>query len=154
MLCALLALGLSASGCAIPEMGSYLTTIPKTLQTLDHDVVSASAYSRTGGLAREVVVDVDLNRSTVSTEELRTFLETIVPLVDQPGASRIEVNFNDFSSTATDTLMGDPIDISDSRADLFRRWDLVDHSGQYDTNSVNEDLSALRDKIKEVKKQR
>lgn len=98
-----LAAGALLSGCGplVPETGSYLTTVPEAIENSDLDVVRVGVSSYLDGFARDVAVNVDLDRDVVTTDEIEQVLRLVADKIDQPGAARLKLTFWDAPNVTT-----------------------------------------------------
>lgn len=98
-------LGASLAGCAalLPDMGSYLETVPEVIEQSDLGVTRVTASSSPDGFGRNAYVGVHLDRATVTTAEIEQVLGLIAGKIDQPGASWVKVTFWDGVTSTIDS---------------------------------------------------
>lgn len=138
-------------GSMLPEMGSYKETIPAALKGSDIGVIEVAAGSSIDGLSRVVGVHVYLDHGTVSAADLSKTIGIVVPLIDQPGASVLELTFSD-GSKGLQSEFRTPLDVTQARSRLLSEWGPGKEFAFADTanDEIRGELSTLQEYLRET----
>lgn len=140
-------------GSMLPVMGSYTETIPAALKASDIGVIEVAAGSSIDGLSRVIGVHLYLDHGTVSASDLRKTISIVVPLIDQPGASLLELTFSD-ASKGLESEFRTPLNVSDARAQLLSDWGAGKEFAFADSadDEIRGELSNLREYLRDTTK--